>query len=116
MPGRTIAAILMVLLAVACDPVASLVFHNQTGESVVVEHGSRRVDPPEFNLEPGETKRSSALMPNDKAQQRVEARDATGTLIFCRVYTGKEMHDWEIHVDIQRGLLACPDSPGPGSN
>ena len=109
-----LAALLLLIFIVvtACgislgDPTAVIRYRNLTGERVSVFKSDRRE--PIAMLAPNEVKKHVTLfVPSKNWRMKVKARDSTGTVVFCRLYSYRELDSLDWAVDIVDGEHSCP--------
>ncbi len=99
-------------MLVACDPGANFRFTNDTGEIITVYHDglgvastARRLSPGESYVE-GKLTSAAAEHPDDPLRE-VGARDASGTVVFCKRYSYKELQQIDFTIRIKRGVNEC---------
>lgn len=108
----SITLLLIFIVIAACgiyfgDPTAVIRYRNLTGERVSVFESDRRE--PIAMLAPNEVKKHATLFgPSKNWRMKVEARDSTGTVVFCRLYSYRELDSLDWAVDIVDGEQSCP--------
>ncbi len=105
-------AAIATLMLVACDPGATFRFTNDTGEIITLYHDGLGVASTARRLSPGETYVEGKLMsaaaarPDDRLRE-VGARDASGTVVFCKRYSYNELRRIEFRIQITRAVNEC---------
>lgn len=92
---------------------ADVYFRNETGDVIsVYERTSDGLTTPPRRVEPGTTFHNQWVVPpperrSPEATRRVEATDASGNVIYCRIFTYAELDKVGWTIEIKRGEHVC---------
>ncbi|MBI4492354.1 MAG: hypothetical protein HY690_06130 [Chloroflexi bacterium] len=87
--------------------------HNATDIPIVVYEAGREHPRTNFRVEPRQTRESAwPIPPRDSSgqlmgSQKVDAKDESGNLIFCRRYTLQELERQNWRIEIVEGDIRC---------
>jgi hypothetical protein len=112
---RLILAGLLLILAgtaSACigDPAIQVYYHNETGQAISIYPHGRNYPSSRQILAAGEEQRNSLMFSSrkpDAVVARIEAVDATGTLIYCHRFTFGELERLGGVIRIRVGDNTC---------
>lgn len=108
--GRWLALTLLILSAVACEPRGPDMLVRNTTNVPVKLFTSTTGKPPMYPLEelmPGKEETYSSSGGFAGYTRRIEAWDQQGILLFCQIYTLKDVRDGKLEVTITAGEKKC---------
>jgi hypothetical protein len=93
------------ILAVGCDPVNQVVTRNVTNIPIVLYYDENGPPSEGLSLRAGQVDSTAGMI--GSMGKKIKAYDPNGLLIFCRIYTNRDLDGGVLRIDIQSGLLSC---------
>ena len=113
--GTFVGLIVMVLWTLACSPEVNATISNKTNIRVQVFEGTETTIPVlGFWLEPGDvSSRAWRTREPQAIRERIEARDESGKVVFCKIYTWRDRTSdtlWEVSIVLGQSLCKAAGS------
>lgn len=102
-PALTI--VLASVLGFGCDPGIESIMRNTTDTPVTIYFQDRTPTSTGLRLGSGAISRSTWMI--GTSGMKIQAYDTEDSLIFCRIYSNKNVDKGELRIGIQRDVMEC---------